>query len=123
MLKEGSLYNPRPNLLPLSFKGYLTFNDLACLTCTPPSVMTELYYRALLDRLRKPRMSILNGDKNGEPVTLETFMSYGLGSGKDGKTISQLPCGNNMKGSVGMCTNAGLMACSRVSPILQSFTD
>ncbi|KAF9461057.1 hypothetical protein BDZ94DRAFT_855912 [Collybia nuda] len=79
-------------------------------------------YKSMLSRIRRPRVNALGrGEYYGG--TLETFMSLGLGSGVDGGTISQLPCGNSRmagRGSGGPCVDPGVLACSRVRYFLRS---
>jgi hypothetical protein len=77
-----------------------------------------LYYREILARLKKPIFSIAHntGFNAGSTLSLEDYISYGLGSGEDGKVISELPCSNGYnRGSGGdICSNIGLLTCTQV---------
>ncbi|KDR67698.1 hypothetical protein GALMADRAFT_1073578 [Galerina marginata CBS 339.88] len=76
------------------------------------------YYREVLSRIKRPMFSIANHSEGGSSSqSLESFMSYGLGSGVNGKTISQVPCSNASSRALGteVCSNIGLMACSQCS--------
>lgn len=46
-------------------------------------------------------------------LTLQSYMSYGLGSGSGGSTVSELGCYND-RAEGGPCTSAALLACSQV---------
>lgn len=56
-------------------------------------------------------------ENNGSTQTLEALMSYGLGSGANGKIITHVPCANASNRGPGAesCVNTGLMACSQVN--------
>ncbi|PPQ69595.1 hypothetical protein CVT26_001583 [Gymnopilus dilepis] len=47
--------------------------------------------------------------------SLETLMAYGIGSGPNGRTVSQVGCANITRGAGGTegCTGAGLLTCSQ----------
>lgn len=46
-------------------------------------------------------------------LTLQSYMSYGLGSGPGGSTVSELGCYND-RAEGGPCTSSALLACSQV---------
>ena len=74
--------------------------------------------------LRSPRSSRFSRSSKSshskvavEDESLESLMSYGLGSGPNGKTVSQVGCANITGGTGGTegCTGAGLLTCSQVN--------
>jgi hypothetical protein len=71
------------------------------------------YYRSVISRIRRPSVRITYRERKSDELSLETYMSYGLGSSANGRTVSQLLCSND-RASEGRCTDPGLMACSRV---------
>lgn len=46
-------------------------------------------------------------------LTLQSYMSYGLGSGPGGSTVSELGCYND-RAEGGHCTSVALLACAQV---------
>jgi len=76
------------------------------------------YYREILARLKKPIFSIAHNTEfnASSTLSLEDYMSYGLGSGEHGKVVSELPCSNaSNRGSGGdTCSNIGLLTCTQV---------
>ncbi|KAF8966274.1 hypothetical protein BDZ97DRAFT_1657993 [Flammula alnicola] len=76
------------------------------------------HYREVLSRIKRPMFAISNhSESNSSSQSLESYMSYGLGSGVNGKTVSQVPCSNMASRGSGLdaCSNVGLMACSQCS--------
>jgi hypothetical protein len=76
------------------------------------------YYREVLCRIKKPVFAITIGDRfeSSNNQSLESFMSYGFGSGANGTLLTEIPCSNAMDKGVSWngCSNVGLMVCSQV---------
>ncbi|KAM6493584.1 hypothetical protein JOM56_011718 [Amanita muscaria] len=76
-------------------------------------------YNALLDRIKRHRSITVtrqNRQMYNKTRTFESFMTYGLGSGVNGITVSVLPCPNatGRGQTLKLCPNAGLLTCSKI---------
>ncbi|KAF5316696.1 hypothetical protein D9619_006506 [Psilocybe cf. subviscida] len=75
------------------------------------------HYRDMLSRIKKPVFAIADGDRfeGSNNQSLESFMSYGFGSGTNGTLLTEIPCSNAMDQGANWdgCSNVGLMACSQ----------
>ncbi|KAF8159889.1 hypothetical protein B0H34DRAFT_705229 [Crassisporium funariophilum] len=76
------------------------------------------YYWEVLSRIKRPIFSITtNQIPNMSTLSLESYMSYGLGSCPAGRVLSHVPCTNtSSQGSrTSPCSNDGLLGCSQCS--------
>ncbi|KAF5332121.1 hypothetical protein D9611_008183 [Ephemerocybe angulata] len=76
--------------------------------------------RNVLALVRRPRLSIMGKRRESTiymDLALQSYMSYGLGSGLGGKTVSELTCYNDRAPGAegGNCPNSALLACAQCS--------
>ncbi|KAJ7498077.1 hypothetical protein B0H11DRAFT_1715329 [Mycena galericulata] len=73
--------------------------------------MAKTWYHAVLAGFRKLRDIKDRGADKGEGVDLLAFMSFGMGSAPNGRTVSHLMCGNATNAK--SCPSQGLNACTK----------